>query len=381
MVFRRCLFIFFLLVPGCFLFGDSWNTITLDLSNTFTRDAKDNYYLLPGGKASMSFEMDSDRNIKGGIELSLDAGLSFPLVLDRLFIKARFDDLRLTMGKTRLPWGRGFFFNAGDIIWDSTSLVTDLAAQEFRTDASFLFSPYFSLGRFTFLEAVVLTPDIDPVDMAAAQLAGMPPELPLSHELRAGLHGQTKFFGADIEAAYLFEGAHVIDEADHKAMVSLFLSPYMDLYASVSSRLPQSLGDSESYGEVFYDNLQFSFGTFYSHSFESGASLSGRLETLLFPSKEFKALSIDERAAGDTYALYLYPEISFAPEPIMQFFLRAILSPVDLSTIIMLGGNFETYQNLVFYIASSLMLGEEEDLFCFENNGGFSIKTGISYVY
>ena len=141
--------------------------------------------------------------------------------VSRAFIKARFPAFRLTLGKTRLSWGEGFMFNAGDVIFDSLSTSADLTADEIRTRGTWLASAYIPLGRFSFAEAVLLPPAFDPltylIDSRIAAEAGEdPPEIPRGYRSSGGLRIVLRPGGIKTETGYLYSG----ESESHKPYVS-----------------------------------------------------------------------------------------------------------------------------------------------------------------
>jgi hypothetical protein len=66
--------------------------------------------------------------------------------------------VRFTVGRTRLTWGDGQLYNAGDVINGVRPSNTDLTATTLRDETQWLTVAYLPLGRFSFLEAVALFP-------------------------------------------------------------------------------------------------------------------------------------------------------------------------------------------------------------------------------
>ena len=120
-------------------------------------------------RAEVTFRSTGNSNVKAQLTMEADVADTALIDVSRAFIKARFPAFRLTLGKTRLSWGEGFMFNAGDVIFDSLSTSADLTADEIRTRGTWLASAYIPLGRFSFAEAVLLPPAFDPLTYLIGQ--------------------------------------------------------------------------------------------------------------------------------------------------------------------------------------------------------------------
>ena len=109
------------------------------------------------GSAGMSFMSRGSRDVKGEIALDFsEAGGMLTPVLQKLYIRPYFGDVKVSIGKTRTTWGAGFAFNAGDIIFGSDSVSFDTTSDDPRSETAWLTNAEIPLGDFSFLELIVL---------------------------------------------------------------------------------------------------------------------------------------------------------------------------------------------------------------------------------
>ena len=114
------------------------------------------FYNVSNGKFSLSSRGLSE--VKG--QLTVDVKVTDTVLIDvqKAWLKAQLAAFRLTMGKTRLSWGEGYMYNAGDVIFGGKG--ADLSAEELRDNNAWLASLYLPVGDFSFVEAVALPPDL-----------------------------------------------------------------------------------------------------------------------------------------------------------------------------------------------------------------------------
>ena len=67
-------------------------------------------------KSSLNLDSVGNKNVKGYFQLDSLIADSFGIDVPRAYLKVRFPWFRLTLGKTRVSWGDGFVFNAGDVV-------------------------------------------------------------------------------------------------------------------------------------------------------------------------------------------------------------------------------------------------------------------------
>ena len=127
-------------------------------------------------KAGIDFQ-GGDNTVRGRLRLEATAAsvagqrlaiLQVPRAEIRWRLPVGTTNVRLTTGLTRLSWGDGTLFNAGDVINGERPRSVDLTAAELRTETQWLSALYVPLGPYAFIEAVALLPSADLL-LAAAQ--------------------------------------------------------------------------------------------------------------------------------------------------------------------------------------------------------------------
>ncbi len=367
-VFYSALFI--LLMLPALSFADSTTTIELTNLAGAARGEENIPAVTAASTAEITFRSTGNSNVKA--QLSLEAGIADSALLDisRAFIKARFPAFRLTLGKTRLSWGEGFMFNAGDVLFDSLSAAVDLTGDEIRTDGSWLASVYLPLGRFSFLETVLLPPVFDPLEYlidsrVAAETGSDMPEIPGGYRTSAGARLVLRPGGIKTETGYLYSGR----TESHRPYASLQGHLLADWNLSASTDM--SIYEAGTDGA---DNLAVSFGLFHSVKTSPAAALNLRLEGAVNP-------------LADEKNLLLYPEISFSPDDRRTIFLRNIFSIDDTSSVHIAGMTWNIYQGFKILAYGGICSGENGDTFSWDSTlstsavPGYFVSAGCSFVF
>ncbi|WP_319478718.1 hypothetical protein [Marispirochaeta aestuarii] len=314
-----------------------------------------------GSEAELSFRSEANRDVKAQVSLTADVTNAREETTEfdvyRAFIRARLPWFRLTMGKTRLSWGEGFMFNAGDVLFDSLSTSVDLTGEEIRTNGTWLASVYCPLGRFSFAETVLLTPEENPEDYPSGGGRLV---------LRPG--------GIKTEAGYIYAG----DAGEHRPYVSFQGGGLINWHLSAASAIEPVAGAEKQLDE----RLRLSFGLFQLFRVGYSSTLNLRLEGLLRPRGSWRA-GEDPRE----YGLYLYPEISLTPDDRRNFFYRAVVSPVDISALHVVGSSWNIYQGFTLLAYTGIASGEKGDLFSLQNGRdadsppAWFISAGCTFVF
>jgi len=310
--------------------------VTLDMTTLGSAGLSENESVYFTGQTSgqLSFEAMKNKNVKARLSLDTvsvnsDSAVSSSLSLGRAYIKARFPEFRIMMGKNRVNWAEGSFFNAGDIIFDSTSLAVDLTSDVIRDEALWLMQVNYPLGRFSFIEGIIL-PGAIVVDTESFSYT-----VPEAEVLKAGGRLYTVISDLKMESGYIFDGAS--EFTNHKFYGGLQGNMYIDYYASVSSAINKEKPDSEQ----LIDNLLISTGLYHVLDRGYDGKVTLRLESLIQPE-------------AHNY-LYLYPEIALTLDSGKSFQLRSVISPVDQKASASFIMSWNIYQGftLISYTSAS----------------------------
>ena len=125
----------------CFrLAGELETAVEITSLASLTRDATGTAIVTLLGKGNLSFIALDNPNVRAETELEgIWSGnfISSPDdIIKRLFVKVNFGGLYLVVGKTRVSFGEGFVFNAGDVVFGSMAPVADLSAALRLTDSN-----------------------------------------------------------------------------------------------------------------------------------------------------------------------------------------------------------------------------------------------------
>lgn len=317
------------------------------------------------GKASLSLKSSDTGNVRGDVAVSFTEFGGIPaLSIDRAYLRARFPKWRLTIGKTRTGWGDGMLFNAADLLFGSIDTDVDMKSNELRSTTQWLTSAQLPLGDFSFLEAVII-PSQDVTDLSIRNMS-------------AGLRYYTTIGTMKLEggAAYRKDNTPAHD-------TGMVLTPYIalqgnigpDWYVSTSANLPYP----EAIGEELEDSWLISGGLLHMVSVGWRGTLSLRLEALVRPFGSWTpSLTKD-------LAIFVYPEITYAPEESYSFTFRSIFSPIDLSAMITLGASWNVFQGFSVQGFITANAGETNDQFSWKSNTAtetsLGIMAGVSWVY
>lgn len=321
------------------------------------------------GKASVSFKSPNEGNVRGDVALSIvDMYVSdnwIPVVqIDRAYLRVRFPSFRLTAGKTRVGWGDGMLFNAADVLFGSTDTGVNLQDQELRTSTKWLTSVNIPLGAFSFAEAVVIPPE----DLADAEL----------WKTTLGARYYTTVGSLKVETGAAYRADHTSGNPTGQVV-----SPYIALQGNVGAdwyvATSANLAYPEDIAEELKDSWMFSAGLFHLVNVGWQGTLSFRLETLVRPFGDWEATT----GPVKNYGLYLYPEISYAPSDTWSLSLRSIVSPLDMSAVVMVGGSWNVLQGFSFNGYVTANAGEPGDASPWQSASlpSMSATVGMAWVY
>ncbi|RKX77815.1 MAG: hypothetical protein DRP87_08025 [Spirochaetes bacterium] len=379
-------FLFILTLSTMVLFSaytETSTSVDIMLLPSLIRVGEKDYSLSVTGTGEASLKAENNRNVRA--ELALKAIIlpnqdqPLPITLPRAFIKVRFPHFRATLGKTRVSWGDGSCFNAGDLLFGSTSIDTELTEQVIRDETAWLASLYVPMGRFSFAEAVFIPPD----PLAAITDDKTAYSLPPIEHTQAGGRAVTKLFTIKTEGGYLYRG----EEKTHNIYAALQGHLLADWNISASTSIPSQSPE----GEDLKDSLLISAGLFHLQRLGIDSQISFRLEALLRPWGTWEEIKnevviMDSTAVypppeGANYALFLYPEITLGLSRSINLSLRSLVSPVDLSAMFLLGNSWNMYQGFDILTFILLQAGEENDIFSLERPGGLAFSLGFRFKY
>jgi hypothetical protein len=296
-------------------------------------------------------------------------------------VKVRFPGFRLTAGKTRLSWGTGFVFDAGDVIFGGMTSRLDLSLADPRDQTVWLLSTYVPLADFSFVELVALP--FMPQPQASSVIPGLPamsapPAVPGSplipfESVNGGGRVVLGFTGLSLEAGYLFDNSTDL----HKPFVSLQTSLFFDLYSAASIAIPARAAS----WDTAKTNLRLSYGMFHIFSLGSAGTLSTRLEAGFLPYGHWMAVAGGLDPSSPGYGAMVFGDVTYSPVDTLSVQARAIVSPVDVSSLVMAGVSWSIYQGLAITATGLAMFGGANDVFGWGRDGDVSLIAGLDYKF
>jgi hypothetical protein len=352
------------------LYAESILTLEMQILQSIGYDKTEEEWVYSGsGSADLVVKSTGNKNVKGELSLeyipveTTEETLTLTS-LDKASLKVQFPSLRITMGKTRIGWGEGFVFNSGDVLYGSLDPSVDLTSDEVRSDTALLTLIRYSRGR-SYAETILMPASLETDDYVTYTQ----PDITATS---AGGRVVTALGGADLELGYLCKGQEKSegDMTGHRPYLSFHGYGKVDWYGSASLAIPFEEADWE---ENTNGTVNISTGAYRQFGLGYNGTISFRLETLLYPWGEWA-----EQSQADSYALYLYPEISIDTGRNLTLPLLAILSPVDQSGQISLSADWNVYQGFSFqgYLVGEI--GGGNDTF---QTGNASFTGGMTYKY
>jgi hypothetical protein len=345
------------------------------------------------GTATLEFNSTVSPEIKGQLELSARLSDTLQLDIKRAWMKARLAPLRLTAGKTRTSWGQGEMFNSGDVVFRAETF--DLSAETIRDETTWLVSLYAPLGDYSFIELLGLPPALPVEDMLKAQAQPQRyamPDLPTWEDFSGGGRWQFKLAELQAELGYVWNGP----AKAHRPMLSVQAHALVDWQLSSSLDLP---GNPDDWNDDSPKSWKISAGLFHQIPLtastgeadltetSSSTTLNLRLECRIEPFGDWSAIDTQDPTPGGTalaagesristdYGLLLYPEIALRSDSVFCF-IRALISPVDGSAILGAGAQWTPLQGFTILGNVCAQLGDANDLFHLERQGGWRAQLG-----
>lgn len=362
MVGKQLLFASILISCSLFVIGAAQNPVVEMNLISLTAYQLDSQDLMQGMGMDLKVSLPSENsgNVRGEVALRTTYNSLVPTpiasvddIIYKAYLRARFPSFRLTAGKTRLSWGDGMLFNAGDILYGSSSVSVDLTQAELRSKTDWMVSINYPMGFFSFVEAVVL-----------------PPMTEKAEDMGMGLRFYTNAGETKIEGGYLTK-----DESGrvHKFSASLQGNIGPDWYFASSIAINQANPNASDIQESW----MISGGLFHMQYLSGDRNVSLRLEILSRPFGTWKFASQSEESC----ALLLYPELVYSPTGSLSYSLRAILSPLDLSTLVTAGASWSVFEGFSLMANISAPFGESGDLFNWDESSAAALTLGASWIY
>ncbi len=305
----------------------------------------------------LTFNSENSSNIRAEVSLGTpDRTIPSPSVDDfirKAYLRVRFPSFRLTAGKTRLSWGDGMLFNAGDILYGSSSVSVDLTQAELRSRTDWMISVNYPLGFFSFAEAVVL-----------------PSRTAKAEDMGAGVRFYTNVHDIKVEGGYLTKEDN---GRSHRFYTSLQGNITADWYLASSITIDQA----DPGVSAMQKSWMISGGLFHMQYLSGERNLSLRLEMLSRPFGNWKFESQDEASC----ALLLYPELLYSPSASLSYSLRTIFSPLDFSALLTAGASWSAFEGLRLIANIAAPFGESGDLFNRDGQGTAVLSLGLSWIY
>ncbi|MBN2858749.1 MAG: hypothetical protein JXK93_00630 [Sphaerochaetaceae bacterium] len=297
-----------------------------------------------GGAVDLSFDSGGYRNMKGGISLvfadtSGNATDMSLVTVKQLEIKSRFPSIRLTTGLTRLDWGEGTLLNSGNSLFSEDAETVRFDESSLDLQRKWLLSLQKPLSPFSFLEGALIAPPDDDGDVETP--------VPMDH-----ITGGFRYYNGEKAIAWETGLAVTREGGDPLLTPHIALSggALVEWYAALSTSFSF---DGEA-GTTAQEKFNGSAGVYQIFSFDSGASLTARLEGRLFPFSEQ-----EDR-------LLLYPSVVYALSNSAQFSLQAVIAALDMSAAMSAGASWNVFEGFTMSAFCTTSLGESGDTYTYD---------------
>ncbi len=361
---RAALAVFVFLAAALPAAAESEVRVNMELFTTVYRGQTD-WYFTGSGMADLRFAAIGNRDIRGeaAVEfhpVDLSGGGSVSGVptasLKRLWFKANFPNWRLTAGKTKLGWGNGFVFNSGDVLFGALSPYLDFTSSSVRDDTAFLVAVNIPLGRFSYIEGVILPPGLK-ADFSLQPI----------HQSSGGMRVFFRAGGWRFETGYLYKGdAKVMsDLLGHRPYFSFHGHGGVDWYGAFSL----AAAEGAAWDDVS-KTINFSLGMFHQFSVAYDTTMTIRLETLIMPRQNWSAQAFQDMVDGTAgyYGIMIYPEVMFRFAAGWTLGLQSVISPIDASAQITLNAGWEVLQGLTLLGYFVINAGDGQSLFAYDRS-------------
>lgn len=355
----------------------AFRNIEVEARNSLIKGSDlDEWDLVGIGVGELDFQSGGSRRVRSRLNIRAEVaevegvGSVARFSVPRAFIRMRLPVgeeylFRTTVGRSRVTWGDGALYNAGDLVFGTEGRRADLlSTSSIRDETDWLITAFLPLGRFSFIEPVILVPDTDPglapapvesPDRSDEDVVTGTPSFPRT---AGGSRIQWKLWNIKMETAYLYRGG----EEEHDGSFSFQGNLGPDVYGGVAGTVGKGVGG--------YDELRFTGGLFHQQRYGSVSAFSLRLEALFEPGSGEAA---DE--------LSFFPEITWSPSDSVALFGRVLVATVDPSALWIAGGEWNIYQGLTLGSYVTVQSGSSSDRYGFDRFGGASITSSVRYLF
>ncbi|NCB02209.1 MAG: hypothetical protein EOM67_08600 [Spirochaetia bacterium] len=315
----------------------------LSLMNTLTIKESTGSDIAQSGNILFGLNSTGYKNVKAdvGVNVGFYSLTTIPTIsLDRLTIKARFPSFRVTLGKTRLDWGEGSLFNAGNVLFEDTAIDIPLLTTSPILDRQWLGAITIALTSFSFFEGALIIPETEKLS-----------------DLKGGIRYYNSEGDVKVDAGLSIRNNALTPHLSVLGNIGL------DASLSASFDIPLTEDDPSSMKE----SLSISTSLFYVYSFLNQDSLSLTLEALYTP------FSLDA-----TNTLFLYPVVQYALSNGLSFSMRSIISPIDMSASVSASMGWNIFDGLQISALINTELGESGDSFTYND---VKVSIGLTSLF
>lgn len=367
----------------CFLFPSFSLTADAELtadSSFFSNAVFDNDFnpeISGLGSIHLGAAYSGNRNLKGELEVQGLFPVPVPsdthpyipsLSVSKAYLKARFDDIRLTAGKAPISWSDGLVFNAGDRVLNTSIADTDLAASEISDTYLFQNTVSWYFSGFSFLEGILLPGSSLNTDSA---------------EFAAGARGQ--FIPGSGGSSVKLESGALFQNTGENGSLRAYASVQGNLEVDYFLGIYSSADLDENFTGDVYANMGITAGFYTSIPIGFRDMISIRAEGEILPDGIWEKR--DDGLDDSFYGLQLYTDISYPADSSMDLMLRSMISPIDLSAQLIPGIIWKPMEGFSLIGTASIVLGSlEPEVYGFSQAGvdemprmTFSLGTELKY--
>lgn len=329
------------------------------------------------GSIHLGAAYSGNRNLKGELEVQGLFPVPFPIPSDipptlsvsKAYLKARFDDIRLTAGKAPISWSDGLVFNAGDRVLNTSIANTELAASEISDTYLFQNTLSWYFSGFSFLEGILLPGSSLNTNSA---------------EFAAGARGQ--FIPGSGGSSVKLESGALFQNTGENGKIRAYASVQGNLEVDYFLGVYSSADLDENFTDDVYTNMGITAGFYTSIPIGFRDMISIRAEGEILPDgiwgKKDSGFETDSY-----YGLQLYTDISYPADSSLDLMLRSMISPIDLSAQLIPVIIWKPMEGFSLIGTASIALGSlEPEVYGFSQAGDdemprmtFSLGTELKY--